>query len=99
MKGDYSKMGDWAKEMKELAPKVKQTMAMDDGGGKLDMEAKKKSKSREHNEPKMYFYYPTACPKCSTKYRDKLPSSSRICLKSKASSNIQRNISGSSLAT
>lgn len=85
MKGDYSKMGDWAKEMKELAPEVKQTMA------------KTKSKSREHNEPKMYFYYPTACPKCSTKYQDKLPSSSRICLKSKASSNIQRDITGSSL--
>jgi hypothetical protein len=66
--GDYSKMGGWAKEMEELVSQVKRTVAMDDGEGKMDLEVKVKSKSKEHTEPKMYFHYPT-CPKCSKKYK------------------------------
>ena len=61
--GDYSNMGKWAKEVKELVVKVRQ-----DKKEKHDNKiVKKQGEQHEEDTEKILFYYPT-CPKCAKKY-------------------------------
>ena len=58
--GDYSNIGNWVKEMKELVKEI----FLDRKGNE---EKKMEGAAVDVDDLKLYFYYPT-CPKCAKEY-------------------------------
>mmetsp|Transcript_25966 Transcript_25966/g.54847 ORF Transcript_25966/g.54847 Transcript_25966/m.54847 type:complete len:185 (-) Transcript_25966:229-783(-) len=63
--GDYSNMGNWAREMQSLVKEILEKNNNKNANDKQHMDSI--NNANGNTNTKMYFYYPT-CPKCAKKY-------------------------------